>query len=84
MGVQKNKRRRENALLDVMQEPPVRDVPYAGEDVHEFAPTDQRHPEERSAGDDLGVIQIPLRMVSSRTPRREGVWNIPVYARIIE
>ena len=51
--------RRENALLDEMQEPPVRDVSYASEDVHEFAPTNKRHPEERSAGHDLGVIQIP-------------------------
>ncbi len=61
MGLRKTKAG-ENALLDIMQEPPVRDVPYAGEDVHEFAPANKRRPEERSAGDDLGVIQIPLEL----------------------
>ncbi len=58
VSLRENITQAENALFDVMQEPPVRDVPYDGQDVYEFAAADQRHTEERSAGDDLGVIKI--------------------------
>jgi hypothetical protein len=66
-----------------MQKPPIRDVPYASENVHEFAPADKCHPEERSASHDLGVVKIALELCQLvRRKRMED--GIPIYARIIE
>jgi hypothetical protein len=50
---------RDNTLFNIAQEPQVRHVPYASEDIDKLAPTNERHPEECSASGDLGVVQIP-------------------------
>jgi hypothetical protein len=49
----------ENILFNITQEPHVRYVSRASEDIDKFAPTNERHPEEGSAGGDLRVVQIP-------------------------
>jgi hypothetical protein len=50
---------RDNTLFNITQEQQIRHVPHASEDIDKLAPTNERHPEERSAGGDLGVVQIP-------------------------
>jgi hypothetical protein len=51
---------RGSVLLDVAQEPPVRDVLDAREDEHGPAARDEREPEERGAAQDLRVVQVPV------------------------
>ena len=83
MRLGNTKGRCENALLDVMKVPPVGDVPYACEDVHEFAAANKCHPEERRASHDLGVVEIALEW--RQVVRRNGKEDVlPVYARIVE
>jgi hypothetical protein len=48
-----------NALLNVTQEPQIGYVPNASEDIDKLVPTYESHTEERSAGSDFGVVQIP-------------------------
>ena len=50
---------KENTLFNITQEPHVRYVSHASEDIDKLAPTYERHPEEGSAGGDLRVVQIP-------------------------
>jgi hypothetical protein len=47
------------ALFDITQEPQIRYVPHASEDIDKLVPTDESHPKEGSAGGDLRVVQIP-------------------------
>ena len=49
----------DNLLFNITQEPQVGYVPYTSEDIDKLAPTNERHPEEGSAGSNLRVIQIP-------------------------
>jgi hypothetical protein len=49
----------DNALLNVTQEPQIRYVPHASEDIDKLVPTNESHAKERSAGSDFGVVQIP-------------------------
>lgn len=49
----------DNALFNVTQEPQIRYVPHNSEDIDKLVPTDESHTEERSAGSDLRVVQIP-------------------------
>lgn len=59
MGVVRRRKRKDNALLNVTQEPQIRHVPHACEDIDKLVPTNESHTEERSAGSDFGVVQIP-------------------------
>ena len=49
----------DNTLFNIAQEPHVGYVPHASKNIDKLAPTYERHPEERSAGSHLGVVQIP-------------------------
>jgi hypothetical protein len=49
----------DNTLFNIAQEPQVRYVPHASEDIDKLAPTNERHPKECGTSSDLGVVQIP-------------------------
>jgi hypothetical protein len=59
MGLFGSEKGGDNALLNVTQEPQIRYVPHASEDIDKLVPSNESHTEERSAGSDFGVVQIP-------------------------
>jgi hypothetical protein len=59
IGLLGGEKRGDNALLNVTQEPQIRYVSHASEDIDKLVPTNESHTEECSAGSDFGVVQIP-------------------------
>ena len=72
----------DNALFNVTQEPQIRHVPHASEDIDKLVPTDESHPKERSAGSDLRVVQIPNMALGRAQDGEDGA--LPVDAGVVE
>ena len=69
------------ALFDITQEPQIRYVPRAGEDIDKLVPTNEGHPKEGSASGDLRVVQIPNMALGLAQNGNTGA--LPVDAGVI-
>jgi hypothetical protein len=72
----------DNALFHVTQEPQIRYVPHASEDIDQLVPTNECHTEERSASCDLRVVEIPNMALGGVQDGNTGA--LPVDARVVE
>ena len=72
----------DNALFHVTQEPQIRYVPHTSEDIDQLVPTNECHPEERSASCDLRVVKIPNMALGRVQDGNTGA--LPVDTGVVE